>query len=160
MGRARKSAALIVALSSVAACSGEPSRDENAPPYRGSRAAPEGVIPNDEQPASKVDVAEDDWANGLVSSTLESEHHNQPAVINGYLQLTGNARFSIYDVSDPTEPRQLSVSVSPEDCSSCGEAEGHQVSFAKYGNRFYTVTIQGRGVDIWDITEVQSPRST
>src|SRR5262245_27689227 len=98
MERARKSAALMVALSSFAACSGDPSRDENAPPNHGSAAAPEGVIPNEAQPANKVDVAEEDWANGLVSPTLESEHHNQPAVINGYLQLTGDARFSIYDV--------------------------------------------------------------
>jgi hypothetical protein len=121
-------------------------------------AAPEGVIPNEEYPPDTVNLAPGEWERGLVSPTLESDHHNQPSVINGYLQLTGNARFSIYDISNPRVPQQLSLRVSPNDCERCGEAEGHQVSFAKYGDRFYTVTIQGRGVDIWDITNVRDPQ--
>lgn len=126
-------------------------------PDEGPPAGPEGVIPNDEQPPTKVDLPKDQWEDGLISPTLESEHHNQPAVINGYLQLTGNARFSIYDVSDPTDPEQLSVNVSPNDCTACGEAEGHEATFAKYGDKFYTATIQGNGIDIWDITDVRNP---
>jgi hypothetical protein len=121
-------------------------------------AAPEGSIPNDPQPPSKVGIPKDKWADGLISPTLESEHHNQPAVINGYLQLTGNARFSLYDISNPAAPVQLSENVSPRDCKPCGEAEGHQVSFAKYGKTFYTVTIQGKGVDLWDITDARAPK--
>jgi hypothetical protein len=123
----------------------------------GPPAAPEGVIPNDEYPEDMVGIPKDEWESGLVSPTLESEHHNQPSVINGYLQLTGNARFSIYDISDPSAPEQLSVRTSPKDCPQCGEAEGHQVSFAKYGDKFYSVTIHGKGVDIWDITDVRNP---
>lgn len=121
----------------------------------GPPAEPEGVIPNEEYPPTMVDIPKEQWPQGLVSPTLESEHHNQPSVINGYLQLTGNSRFSIYDISDPSDPEQLSVKVS-DVC--CGEAEGHQVSFAKYDNRFYTVTINGHGVDIWDITDVRDPQ--
>lgn len=121
-------------------------------------AAPEGVIPNDEYPASMVDIPQDRWREGLISPTLEFEHHNQPSIINGYLQITGNSRFSIYDISNPREPVQLSHRLSPNDCTQCGEAEGHQVSFAKYGDQFYAVTIQGRGVDIWDVTDARDPR--
>jgi hypothetical protein len=105
-----------------------------------------------------VDIPKGEWETGLVSPTLESEHHNQPSVINGYLQLTGNSRLSIYDISDPSDPEQLSVRVSPNDCAGCGEAEGHQVSFAKYGDKFYSVTIQGNGVDIWDVSDVRDPQ--
>jgi len=123
----------------------------------GPPAAPEGVVPNEEYPADMVDLPPDRWRDGLVSPTLEFEHHNQPSIINGYLQITGNSRFSIYDISNPREPVQLSHQLSPNDCTACGEAEGHQVSFAKYGDRFYTVTIQGRGVDLWDITDVRAP---
>jgi len=144
---------------SPAAGSGEPPSGTSSPtPDSRPPAAPEGVIPNREYPATMVNVPKAQWQRGLVSPTLESEHHNQPAVINGYLQLTGNARFSIYDISDPAAPKQLSVRVSPNDCERCGEAEGHQVSFAKYGDRFYSVTIQGKGVDIWDITDVRDPK--
>src|SRR5690606_1262565 len=38
------------------------------------------------------------------------------------------------------------------------EAEGHQVSYAKHGNKIYSVTIQGNGVDIWEITDVRNPK--
>src|SRR5690606_21189372 len=123
----------------------------------GPPAAPEGVVPNEEYPADMVDLPPDRWRDGLVSPTLEFEHHNQPSIINGYLQITGNSRFSIYDISNPREPVQLSHQLSPNDCTARREARGHQVSFAKYGDRFYTVTIQGRGVDLWDITDVRAP---
>jgi len=127
--------------------------EEDGPP-----AAPEGTIPNDSYPNDVANPTKTNWEDGLISATLEFEHHNQPSVINGYLQITGNSRFSLYDISDPTAPKQLSHSLSPDDCTSCGEAEGHEVSFAKYGNTFYTVTIQGKGVDIWDITDVTEPK--
>ncbi len=126
--------------------------DDDGPP-----AAPEGVIPNQAYPEDTVGLPKDRWQDGLISPTLESEHHNQPSVINGYLQITGNSRFSIYDISDPTDPQQRAHTLSPNDCTPCGEAEGHQVSFAKYGDRFFTVTIQGKGIDIWDITDVRNP---
>jgi hypothetical protein len=127
------------------------------PPDDGPPAGPEGVIPNEPYPESVASPSKANWQDGLISPTLESEHHNQPAVINGYLQITGNSMFSIYDISDPTDPALMSTRQSPDYCTPCGEAEGHQVSFAKYGARLLTVTIQGKGVDIWDITDVSAP---
>jgi Bacterial Ig-like domain/LVIVD repeat len=131
--------------------------DDNLPPSR-----PKGNIPSDSYPDDLIDLPSDRWRDGLISPTLESEHHNQPAVVNGYLQLTGNARFSTYDISDPTAPRQLSERVSPDNCATCGpagsgEAEAHQVGFAKYGDQFYTATISGLGIDIWKITDAANP---
>lgn len=124
----------------------------------GPAAAPEGTIPNEPYPDDVANPTQDNWRDGLISPTLEFEHHNQPSIINGYLQINGNSRFSIYDISDPTDPQQLSHVLSPDDCTACGEAEGHQVSFAKYGQQFYSVTIQGKGIDIWDITDVRDPQ--
>ncbi len=123
---------------------------------------PLGTIPNNSYPAELVGIERDDWATALISPTLEAAHHNQPHVINGYLQLTGNARFSTYDVSDPTNPKQISQAVSPDDCAKCGpknegEAEGHQVGFAKYGSDLYTATISGKGIDLWRITDPTQP---
>jgi len=126
-------------------------------PDDGPPAGPEGVIPNDPYPESVANPSKDNWQDGLISPTLESEHHNQPAVINGYLQITGNSMFSLYDISDPSDPDLLSTNLSPDYCTACGEAEGHEVSFAKYGDRLLTVTIQGKGVDFWDITDATSP---
>jgi hypothetical protein len=136
-----------------------PQNDGGKLPDEPSR--PEGLVPNAPYPAELIDLPLDRWADGIISPTLESEHHNQPTIINGYLQLTGNARFSMYDIHDPTAPEQLSVSVSPDDCLTCGpagEAEGHQVGFARYGNTLYTATISGKGIDIWDITNARAPR--
>lgn len=118
-------------------------------PDDGPPAAPEGQLPNEPRPGT-----------GLISPTLEFRHHNQPSVINGYLQLTGNALLSIYDLSDPTAPELLAFRESPGHCQDggCGEAEGHQVSFAKYGSTLYTVTIRGKGVDIWDVTDARDPK--
>lgn len=119
-------------------------------PDEGPPAAPEGQLPNEPRPEGP----------GLISPTLEVRHHNQPSVINGYLQLSGNALLSFYDLSDPTAPELLAFRESPGHCKDggCGEAEGHQVSFAKYGSTFYTATIRGKGIDIWDITDVRDPR--
>ena len=123
---------------------------DDAPP-----AAPEGIIPNDPQDPSTVGTTNNDWPDGLISDTLESGHHNQPSIINGYLFLSGNSLMAMYDISDPTSPERLSYEESPGHTS--GEAEGHQVSFAKYGSTFYAATIQGRGIDIWDITDARNP---
>lgn len=117
-------------------------------PDEGPPAAPEGTVPN--EPQSTL---------GLISPTLEFGHHNQPSIINGYLQLTGNALIAFYDISDPTDPEALSFRSSPGHCQDggCGEAEGHQVSFAKYGSTFYAATIRGRGIDIWNVTDARNP---
>lgn len=118
-------------------------------------AGPEGSIPNDPQDPSTVGTTNNNWPDGLISPTLESGHHNQPSIINGYLHLSGNSLMAMYDISDPTDPEQLSFAKSPG--ATGAEAEGHQVSFAKYGETFYVATIQGRGIDIWDITDARNP---
>lgn len=121
----------------------------------GPPAGPEGTIPNDPQDPSTVGTTNNNWPDGLISPTLESGHHNQPSIINGYLFLSGNSLMAMYDISDPTDPERLSFKQSPGHMG--GEAEGHQVSFAKYGSTFYAATIQGRGIDIWDITDARNP---
>lgn len=122
----------------------------------GPPAAPEGTIPNTEQPPSRINLSSSQWQLGLISPTLEFAHHNQPSIINGYLFLSGNSVFSIYDIADPTAPVLLSSEESPNN-QARREAEGHQVSFAKYGDKLYGTTIQGNGIDIWDLTDVRNP---
>lgn len=119
-------------------------------------AAPEGSIPNEPQDPSRVSTDNNNWQVGLISETLESGHHNQPSIINGYLMLSGNSLMAMYDISDPTDPEQLSFEKSPG--AGAGEAEGHQVSFAKYGDTLYAATIQGKGIDIWDVTNARDPK--
>jgi hypothetical protein len=134
--------------------------DAGGPPVPPEPSRPEGTLPNEPYPEDLVGLPRDRWEEGIISPTLENEHHNQPTVINGYLMLAGNARFSLYDLQDPREPVLLSTRVSPDDCPSCGpagEAEGHQIGFAKYGSTLYTATISGKGIDIWDITDARNP---
>ena len=125
---------------------------------------PEGKLPNTSMPASMVGLPRTEWPQGLISPTFEEGHHqNQPIVINGYLQGSGNAEFAIYDIADPTKPAKLSDFQSPGHNPTAGpknegEAESHQVSLARYGNKFYEVTTSGLGVDIWDITDVRAPK--
>ncbi|WP_433937247.1 Ig-like domain-containing protein [Sorangium cellulosum] len=126
--------------------------------------APEGKIPNTPMPASKVNLPRQSWRDGLVSPTLEKDHHqNQPIVVNGYVQGAGNAEIVFYDIADPTNPRMLSRIQSPGfdprgGPKGVGEAESHQTSLARYGNKFYQVTTSGTGVDIWDVTDARAPR--
>jgi len=107
---------------------------------------PRGVIPNVEYP--------EDSHGQAVSPTLANVHHNQPTVLDGYLMLAGNARFSTWDVSNLDEPEQLSNFQSEH---SIGEAESHQLTLAKVGDRFYAATISGLGFDIWDLTDMTDP---
>jgi len=124
---------------------------------------PQGKLPNKSNPASMLNLPEADWQKGLVSPSLEVNHHiNQPIAMNGYLQLSGNAEFTWYDIEDPTKPKRLSQIVSPgfnpiAGGKAEGEAESHQVSIAKYGDRFYEVTTAGTGVDIWNMTDQTRP---
>ncbi|HSC88303.1 MAG TPA: hypothetical protein VLC09_13565, partial [Polyangiaceae bacterium] len=115
---------------------------------------PLGYVPNQAYPDEMVNPSRENWRLGILSPTLEFAHHNQPAIINGYLQLTGNARFSTFDIEDPQNPVMLSEAISPD---GDGEAEGHQIGFAKYGSRLYTATISGKGIDIWEITDPRKP---
>lgn len=130
----------------------------------GMITAPEGKIPNEGSPPETVNLPRDDWREGLISPTLEAGHHqNQPIVVNGYVEGAGNAEICFYDISDPTAPKLLSRKVSPGFDASAGpkgvgEAESHQTSLARYGNKFYQVVTSGLGVDIWEITDPRAPR--
>lgn len=82
------------------------------------------------------------------------ETHNQPAVMNGYLMLAGNGIFSLWDISDPFDPVQVSHFASPHNEDT---AESHQISFMRRGDRFYCASISGLGVDLWDLTDAARP---
>jgi hypothetical protein len=134
----------------------EPSTTAPAEPPP-SFSVPEGVIPNEAQPSSVVNVNQGSWAQGLISpSLLEGHQINQPAVINGYMFITGNEEFWFYDVSDPTSPQELSYFSTPNRRVG-GEAEGHTVSFARRGDDFLMVTVSGTGIDTWNVTDVVNP---
>jgi hypothetical protein len=118
---------------------------------------PDGTIPNAAQPPTTVNLPKDQWQKGLISPTmLAGKQLAQPSVVNGYLVVAGNEEFWIYDVSNPTMPRQLASFATPNKTG--GEAESHTVSFARYGDKFYMVTIGGRGIDIWDVTTTSAPK--
>ncbi len=95
-----------------------------------------------------------------ISPTLSpGVHHNQPHVVDGRLFLSGNGRQELWDIADPYAPVRLAILQSPH---AAGEAEGHQVSFARQpdgqgGFRLLAATISGRGIDLWDLTAPQSP---
>jgi hypothetical protein len=107
---------------------------------------PTGIVPNVEYPA--------EMHGQPLSPTLLNEHHNQPTVLDGYLMLAGNAKFSTWDISDAAAPVQLADFASEFDVA---EAESHQVTLARVGDTFYAATISGRGFDIWDLTDMAAP---
>ena len=116
-----------------------------------------GTIPNSAQPSSKINLAKANWQMGLISPSMQVGHQvNQPTVINGYLAIGGNEEFWIYDVSNPAAPKQLSSFTTPSRTGA--EAESHTVSYARYGDTFYMVTIGGKGVNIWDVTSPTAPK--
>ncbi len=118
---------------------------------------PAGSIPNKPLPAEKADLPESKWKDGILSpSLLKGESLTQPTVINGYLVIAGNENFWFYDVSDPTAPKLLSHAVTPG--ARGGEAESHTVSYARYGNNLYMVTLSGTGIDTWNVNDVKAPK--
>ena len=112
--------------------------------------APEGRVPNRSYPASELFTQ--------ISPQLGERHHNQPSVIDGYLLLAGNGVHEFWDISNPYSPVRVSEFFSPH---RFGEAESHQVSYAKFADgSLYLVTISGRGIDLWSIddVDVREPR--
>jgi len=108
-------------------------------------AAP-GVIPDRAYPAEEVFTA--------ISGQLGVRHLNQPSVINGYAIFAGNAEHEVWDISNPYAPVHLADMISNH---RMGEAESHQVSYSRRGDTLYMVTISGRGIDIWDVTNTPHP---
>ncbi|NQZ82846.1 MAG: Ig-like domain-containing protein [Colwellia sp.] len=79
-------------------------------------------------------------------------HHNQAHAHGGFVVISGNAKQYVWDISDPRNPYQRETLLSPY---RSGEAEGHQLSFAKYPNgREYMATVSGHGIDIWNVTDI------
>lgn len=119
---------------------------------------PMGQLPNTARDPANVDVPRDQWKKDLVSPTMDNlHHHNQPTVLNGFLNLNGNEEFWFWDISDPAKPVQMTEYLTPNRDPKGGgklegEAESHCVSYGRYGNKFYEVTTGGHGVDIWDVT--------
>lgn len=96
-----------------------------------------------------------DQGGQIISGQLGTGKHNQPAMVDGALLLTGNATFSFFDISNPIAPTLISEFVSPY---ADGEAESHSISFARYADgRVIAATISGRGIDLWDVSDVRSP---
>lgn len=80
---------------------------------------------------------------------------NQPGAINGTLFLAGNAVHEIWNISDPLAPVRMSSLSSPH---KNGEAESHQISFSRFEDgSLHAVTISGRGIDLWNISDPSSP---
>ncbi len=120
---------------------------------------PKGQLPNIARDPANVDVPRDQWKKDLVSPTMDNlHHHNQPTVLNGYLNLNGNEEFWFWDITDPAKPTQMTEYLTPNrdpvgGPKKEGEAESHCVSYGRYGDKFYEVTTGGKGVDIWDVTD-------
>ena len=113
---------------------------------RAARAA-EGRIPNQSYPSNELFTK--------ISPKLGSRRHNQPAVIDGYLLLTGNGVHEFWDISDPYSPVQVSELASKH---RSGGTESFQVSYAKFPDgSLYLVTTSGRGIDLWGIDNVHQP---
>ncbi len=123
----------------------------------GSFGSPKGTIANQPQDASLVGLPKGEWQKGLISPTLlKGTSLNQPTVVNGYLLIAGNEHFWFYDVSNPKQPKQLSAFQTPGGRGA--EAESHSISYARYGDKFYLVTLSGTGIDTWDVTDPTAPK--
>src|SRR5687767_12710422 len=94
---------------------------------------------------------------GILSpALLKGKPLAQPTVVNGYLVVSGNENFWFYDVSDPAAPKELAHVATPD--AKGGEAESHTVSFARYGNNLYMVTLSGVGIDTWNVNDPKAPK--
>jgi len=91
----------------------------------------------------------------IISPQMGNRHMNQPSVFNGYAILAGNAIHEVWDISDPYHPEFQAEMISQH---TAGEAESHQVTYGRdsIGN-YYLATTSGRGVDLWNVNDVQSP---
>src|SRR5688572_14371340 len=99
----------------------------------------------------------EDAVGTIISPAMaEGIAQNQPAVVQGALLLAGSGHHSLWDVATPGSPVELSRFESPH---GHGEAESHQVTFMRdVDGTVYALLISGRGVDVWDLTDVRAPR--
>ncbi|MCB9680194.1 MAG: Ig-like domain-containing protein [Alphaproteobacteria bacterium] len=91
----------------------------------------------------------------LITPSMGHVRHNQPSMVDGWLMLSGNGTFELWDISDPYAPERVSSFESPDHA---GEAESHSVSFHKTADgRTQAATISGTGVDLWDLADAAHP---
>jgi len=109
--------------------------------------AADGVIPNQNYPAGEQ------WQ--IISPQLGTRHMNQPSVFNGYAVFAGNAEHEVWDISNPYAPVLKAELLSNH---AAGEAESHQVTYGRDASgNYYMATISGRGIDIWNVTDITQP---
>lgn len=93
--------------------------------------------------------------SGYIKAGSGTGYQNQPHAHDGFVVVSGNGTQMFVDISDPFSPDVLQVVTSPYRVGNNREQEGHTLSFAKYPDGTeYMVTIGGRGIDIWDVTNI------
>jgi YVTN family beta-propeller protein len=117
---------------------------------------PDGFAPPPLPPAQFPNQAYDEsLLYTIVSPTMGAAHHNQPAALDNYVILCGNAVHEIWNIDDPFNPVHIRDLVSPY---RFGEAESHTVSFVKHPDgKVFMATISGRGIDLWDMSNMPHP---
>ncbi len=99
---------------------------------------------------------------GYLKQGTGTGFQNQSHAHDGFVVVAGNGTHMFVDISDPFSPKVLQVVKSPYRTEDIGdqhdqEQEGHTVSFAKYPDgKAYMVTIGGKGIDIWDVSDIAS----
>src|SRR4051812_43118909 len=119
--RAWRCSPLVLGIALFAGCSGASDSDLAESDSEGFTTGP--GIPNADRPASELFTK--------VSPVMSNRHMNQPAVVNRSLVLAGNGVHEIWNISSPSSPRKMSEMVSP---FHDGEAEAHQVSYARFAD--------------------------
>ncbi len=117
------------------------------------------VFPNQEYDKEQLFLPTHD---GYLKQGAGTGFQNQSHAHDGFVVVAGNGTHMFVDISDPFLPEVLQVVKSPyrtEDVADQHdqEQEGHTVSFAKYPDgKSYMVTIGGKGIDIWDVSDIAS----
>ena len=110
----------------------------------------DGGIPNQAYPSNQLFE--------IISPQMSTRHQNQPSVFNGYVMLAGNAHHEVWDISNTSAPQLVGEMVSNHNA---GEAESHQVTYGSDGlGNYFMVTVSGRGIDIWNVTNTTNPTLT
>jgi hypothetical protein len=131
----------------------------------GEFSRPMGKAPNNTYPESMINqfispqMGTKNGAGAICNMDCQGVH-DQPQFVNGYLMLCGEGDFAFWNIEDPTKPQLLSEFEGQYSIhnNGGGEAEAHQVTFAKRGTNLYTSTISGKGITFWDITDPKSPK--
>ena len=122
-----------------------------APALRPRSRRPPGRFPTRPAELRRSTWRSRNWQKGLISPSMQGGHQiNQPTVINGYLD--DRRQRGVLD------PRRVEPG-GAEAALQLHDAQPHRrrgrephVSYARYGNTFYMVTIGGNGINIWDVT--------